>query len=88
MNMSWPLFNNFAMEIVEPDQHASVNSLLMLSWNGSWMFSTLIGGQLIEHFGFVPVMLSTICIYASVSVLLLKIFKKDLNVGIKKVAQV
>lgn len=86
MNMSWPLFNNFAMEIIEPDQHAGVNSLLMLSWNGSWMFSTLIGGQLIEHFGFVPVMLTTIFIYATVSILLLLIFKKDLNVGIKKVA--
>ncbi|RKX17087.1 MAG: hypothetical protein DRP26_07560, partial [Candidatus Zixiibacteriota bacterium] len=49
MNMAWPLYNNFAMEKVEPNQHATTNSFLSLAWNSSWMISTLIGGRLIEY---------------------------------------
>ncbi len=82
MNMSWPLYNNFAMEKVEPEHHAGTNSLLSLSWNIAWMFSAYLGGQIIEHHGFVPVMLTTIGLYASVGVTILLFFKRDLNIGI------
>jgi MFS family permease len=81
MNMAWPLYNNFAMEKVEPEHHAGTNSLLSLSWNISWMFSSFIGGQLIEHYGFVPVMLTTIVLYASVSTSILVFFNRDTDIG-------
>ncbi|MCP4583493.1 MAG: MFS transporter, partial [candidate division Zixibacteria bacterium] len=81
MNMAWPLYNNFAMEKVGPEYHAGTNSLLSLSWNISWMFSTFIGGKLIEHHGFVPVMMATICLYACVSTAILLFFKKEINIG-------
>jgi predicted MFS family arabinose efflux permease len=81
MNMAWPLYNNFAMEKVEPDHHAGTNSLLSLSWNISWMFSTYIGGQIIEHHGFVPVMLTTICLYAAVSISIMIFFANDTHIG-------
>ncbi len=81
MNMAWPLYNNFAMEKVEPEHHAGTNSLLSLSWNGSWMVSALIGGRIIEHYGFVPVMLTTIVLYAGVSIVALTFFRKDTGIG-------
>lgn len=81
MNMAWPLYSNFAMEKVEPNQHAATNSLLSLAWNSSWMISALIGGRLIEHYGFVPVMLTTISLYISVSLTILLFFRKDVNIG-------
>jgi predicted MFS family arabinose efflux permease len=43
MNMAAPLYNNFAMEITEPQHHAGTNSLLALSWNMAWMVSTYLG---------------------------------------------
>jgi predicted MFS family arabinose efflux permease len=81
MNMAWPLYNNFAMEKVEPDHHAGTNSLLSLAWNISWMFSAYIGGQIIDHHGFVPVMLITIGLYALVSIGTLLLFAGDTNIG-------
>ena len=87
MNMAWPLYNNFAMEKVEPDHHAGTNSLLSLAWNISWMFSAYIGGQIIDHHGFVPVMLATIGLYASVSIGTLLLFAGDTNIGKAQILQ-
>jgi len=81
MNMSWPLYNHFAMEKVEPQHHAGTNSLLNFSWNLAWMFSAIIGGNLIEHHGFVPVMLATIGLYLIVSLVILAFFRKDIDIG-------
>jgi len=84
MNMAWPLYNNFAMEKVGDEYHAGTNSLLSLSWNISWMFSTFAGGKLIEHYGFIPVMMVTIFIYATVSSSILLFFRKDIDIGLVK----
>jgi len=81
MLMAWPLFNNFAMEKVAPEHHAGTNSLLSLSWNISWMFSAFIGGKVIEHYGFVPVMLSTIAFYMANSIAIMVFFRKDCKIG-------
>ena len=63
MNMNHPISSNFAMEVVEPDQHAFTNALLSLSWSLSWMFSTRAGGWLIEGHGFTLPMLVTVTLY-------------------------
>lgn len=81
MLMAWPLFNNFAMEKVAPEHHAGTNSLLSLSWNIAWMFSTFIGGKIIEHHGFVPVMLATIAFYIANSIAIMIFFRKDFKIG-------
>lgn len=81
MLMAWPLYNNFAMEIVEPEHHAGTNSLLSLSFNTTWMFSSFIGGKIIEHYGFVPVMLATILLYIINSITILVFFRKNVNIG-------
>ena len=81
MNMAWPLYNNFAMEKVDPEHHAGTNSLLSLSWNIAWMFSSFLGGKIIEHHGFIPVMMITIVLYAFVSLTILFFFSKDYQLG-------
>jgi MFS family permease len=82
MNMSSPLYSNFAMESSPPEQHTGTNSLMMLSWNSAWMVSTFIGGKIIEHHGFEPVMLITIGLYLCTSILTYKFFKSSLGLGI------
>jgi len=82
MNMSSPLYNNFAMEKTSPELHASTNSLLALSWNASWMISTFFGGHLIEHYGFVPVMMVTIGLYLMSSGVVYFFFKKYIGIGL------
>ncbi len=81
MNMASPLFSNFAMEKTEPEHHAGTNSLLFLSWSGAWMISTFVGGRIIEHHGFVPVMLTTIALYFVAAIATLKFFARDLQIG-------
>jgi len=48
MNMSWPLGQNFNMEVVGQEEQATANSLIMFSWNIAWMLSVKYGGKLIE----------------------------------------
>ena len=88
MNMSWPLFNNFAMEKVAPEYQAGTNSLMSLFWNISWMLSSFAGGRLIEHYGFTPVMLITIALYISVFFALFAFFRNDFAIGKAESVQV
>jgi MFS family permease len=81
MNMSSPLYNNFAMEKTEPEHHAGTNSLLALSWSASWMVSTYLGGRLIEHHGFEPVMIATIGLYLISSIAVFIFFRKSMEIG-------
>ncbi len=63
MNLAWPLYNNFAMEMVPDDQRAGTNSVMQLAWSGSWMVSANIGGHIIQNYGFTAVMLVTVGLY-------------------------
>ncbi len=60
MNLGVPIGTNFAMELAEKNEQGFVNSLLMISWTGSWMLSAIVGGQMIEEYGYAP----TLCIAA------------------------
>jgi len=81
MNMASPLYNNFAMELVPENQQAGVNSVLSLAWSSSWMVSTNIGGQIIEHYGFTPVMLITVGLYTVGIVISYTLFKSRSQIG-------
>ncbi|HBZ01026.1 MAG TPA: hypothetical protein DEO84_06870, partial [candidate division Zixibacteria bacterium] len=63
MNLAWPMYNNFAMEMVPPDQQAGANSVLSLAWSASWMVSANIGGHIIQNYGFTAVMLVAVGLY-------------------------
>jgi len=63
MNLGVPIGSNFGMEIVSKSEQALVNAILMLSWTSSWMVSTLIGGRLIERFGYTLPLLIAVGLY-------------------------
>lgn len=52
MNMGVPIFNNLGMELSKEKERGLVNAILMLSWTGSWMVSTAVGGSMIEAYGY------------------------------------
>jgi predicted MFS family arabinose efflux permease len=76
MNMNAPISNNFAMEVVEPAEQTSTNSVRMLAWNVSWMVSAQTGGWLIQRRGFTAPMFLTIGLYAVSAALFYLFFRR------------
>ena len=81
MNMAWPMYNNFAMELVPEKNQAGTNSVLSLAWNASWMVSANLGGVMIEKSGFTAVMLTTMALYVAASTSAWMLFKKHSRIG-------
>jgi MFS family permease len=81
MNMAWPMYNNFAMEMVPEKDQAGTNSVLSLSWSASWMVSANLGGLMIEKSGFTLVMLTTVALYVTSSVTAWLLFSKNAAIG-------
>jgi len=65
MNMSTPIQDNFALELVPPERQSLVNALKMLSWTGSWTIAARISGDLIYESGFSTSFALTACLYAA-----------------------
>jgi MFS family permease len=82
MNMAWPMYNNFAMELVPENQQAGANSVMSLAWNMSWMFSASIGGYIIQQYGFTPVMLATVGLYMTSISSAWLIFRHKAHIGL------
>ncbi len=81
MNMAWPMFNNFAMEMVPEQYQAGTNSILSLAWNVAWMVSTSLGGLIIERSGFTSVMLITMSLYVASAFSAWWLFKRQTSIG-------
>ncbi len=81
MNMAWPMFNNFAMELVPENQQAGVNSVLSLAWSVSWMVSANAGGHIIQSYGFTPVMLITVALYVTSTTCAWLLFRNKAHIG-------
>jgi MFS family permease len=81
MNLAWPLYNNFAMEMVPDDQRAGTNSVIQLAWNASWMISANVGGHIIQNFGFTAVMLITVGLYVLSTSLAWIFFRRQDMIG-------
>lgn len=64
MNLGQPIVTNMGMELARKSEQGLVNALLVVGWTSSWMFSTAIGGQLIEDYGYTFTMNLTILLYA------------------------
>jgi MFS family permease len=77
MNMAQPIGSNFSMEMVGKSEHALVNALMTLAWTGSWMISAVIGGQLIEKYGYTLPLLIAVVLYIVSAVLYYIFFRKS-----------
>jgi predicted MFS family arabinose efflux permease len=87
MNMNQPVSRNFAMEVVKPHEQAFTNAMVEMSWSGSWMISTQVGGMLIEKHGFKIPMLIAVVFYTTASSLYLRFFhdtERQLGIRVKK----
>jgi MFS family permease len=64
MNMSTPISDNFALELVPQSRQGLVNAVKMLAWTGSWAISARVSGGLIDSRGFAPSFVLTASCYA------------------------
>ncbi len=69
MNMSTPIQDNFALELVPPSRQGLVNAVKMLAWTSSWTIAARISGELINGEGFGPSFVLTASLYALSSLL-------------------
>jgi MFS family permease len=64
MNMSNPIYQTFVMERVESSERTTVASLTSMVWNSGRAFSPTISGWLQVNYGFTPVFMLAITLYA------------------------
>jgi len=76
MNLGSPIVTNLAMELSDRSEQGLVNALLTVSWTGSWMVSTALGGQMIESFGYTVAMNITIILYVISSLVFYFFFRR------------
>ncbi len=76
MNMAQPLFTNFAMESVTPDEQPFTNALLVIAWTAGWGVSASIGGYLIEHLSYTIPFFSTSACYLASTILIFIFFRR------------
>jgi predicted MFS family arabinose efflux permease len=50
--LTWPLDASLGLELVSPRQGATMSSVKSVAFNVGWAISSLIGGQIIFHFGY------------------------------------
>ena len=77
MNMGQPLFTNFAMEKVKPDEQPLTNALLTVAFTTGWGASASIGGALIEHLSYSVPFFVTSALYLIATLVLFMLFAKD-----------
>jgi len=52
MNMSMPLVSSFTMEILEPQERATMSSALSMTWTLAWGISARLGGYLMNAYSY------------------------------------
>jgi predicted MFS family arabinose efflux permease len=77
MNLSQPIFTNFAMEKVQVEEHTLTNAFIMLSWSLSWAISANLGGRLIKVYSFTLPLLITVGLYIVSSILFYLFFSSE-----------
>ncbi|PKL24934.1 MAG: hypothetical protein CVV47_06510 [Spirochaetae bacterium HGW-Spirochaetae-3] len=68
MNMSAPIQDNFALELVPPERQSLLNAVKMLSWTGSWTVAARVSGELIYRGGFATSFALTAALYLASTV--------------------
>lgn len=74
MNMSSPVYQTFVMERVDPDQRATIASLISMANSFGWALSPTVSGWLQVNYGFGPAFLGTIGLYTLSTFLYWKFF--------------
>ncbi len=77
MNMGQPLFTNFAMEKVKPDEQPLTNALLTVAFTTGWGASASIGGILIEHLSYSVPFFVTSALYFIATMVLFVLFGRN-----------
>ena len=76
MNAAGPISRSILMDVVPKETRAKWNSVEQLAWGMFWSVSALIGGLVVDNYGFVFVFLFTATLYTLATVLLLFIRNK------------
>ena len=76
MNMANPLFSAFSMEVCDPGDQGAVSSMLNISWMAGWAVGPMISGVIQQSYGFTPLFVATLILYA-ISTALVWVFFKD-----------
>lgn len=74
MNMMSPVFTTFVMESVEPTERATANSVMITTWNLAWVIGTYLSGLVQSRYGFTPLFIAVMILYAVAAGLTLYFF--------------
>jgi len=75
MNLSNPLIANFSMEILDPHERATVNSLLNMGWSLGWAVSGWAGGWVMQNVSYTLPYAFTFVLYLSSITLFYRFFR-------------
>ena len=64
MNMSAPLFDAYSMELTAENEQGTINSIRNWAWNVGWAVGPYISGVIQQRYGFSPIFLITLFLYA------------------------
>ena len=64
MNMAAPLFDAYSMERTTENEQGTINSIRNLAWNVGWAVGPYISGVIQQYYGFSPIFLVTLILYA------------------------
>lgn len=69
MNMANPLYSAFAMEQTPENERGAVNAVLQISWQLGWAVGPFVSGLVQARYGFTPLFVATIIMYALANLL-------------------
>lgn len=64
MNMASPLYMAFSMEVSDPSDQGAVSSMMNISWMVGWAVGPVISGVVQQNYGFTPLFIATLVLYA------------------------
>jgi len=76
MNMSGPVDGSFSMEVVATEERAVLSSLRGMAWNLGWAGGSVVGGVMIERFGYTMPFLITACLYLASALMYVLFFSQ------------
>lgn len=78
MNLPYPLYGNFIMRVVKPEERERANAATKLAWNASWVLTSRLAGWILEGEtpNYTAVMLTTAGLYLAASASFWCFFRK------------
>jgi predicted MFS family arabinose efflux permease len=79
MNLPYPLYGNFIMRMVKPEERERANALTKFAWNISWVVTSRLAGMLLEgeRPDYASVMMTTAGFYLLASASFWTFFRKS-----------